>query len=495
STFHSSAHLQLGFLLLGRRASSSTLHLRRGHPILSVASDAPLSSTPTMMDQQYVQLLQQQQQQQQQCPQQQALAKQQRRPRGWHAVEAPSSLLRTHNAIRDVLEALPPLQELTASNGKSVIALGQGDPSVFQYLKPPECAELALVDAIRSKKCNGYAHSAGSEECRRAVAEYYSKGLASDLTVDDVFITVGCTQAIEFCIAALATPGSNILLPRPGFPLYETFCSYMGVKVRYYDLLPEHNWEIDLGMLDMLTDRNTVAMIICNPSNPCGAVYNLEHLSKVVQKAAQLRLPIIADEIYGHIVFEGQKFCPVASLTVDVPILTAGGLSKRWMVPGWRLGWILVSDPFGVLRKGRVLEGLTKLAQLTVNTSTMVQAALPSILQNTPDEFYERSNVLLQEAAKLCCRRIQKIPGLECPSKPQGSMFIMVKINMSMFMELIDDIGFASALATEESVIVLPGIAFGTPNWMRIIFAAPPALLNEAWDRIEAFCDRHRSKC
>ncbi|MCO5611288.1 hypothetical protein L7F22_065540 [Adiantum nelumboides] len=447
-----------------------------------------------MMDQQCVQL-RQQQQQQQQPPPQQVPSKQQRRPRGWQAVEAPSSLLRTHNAIRDVLEALPPPHELTTSNGKSVIPLGQGDPSIFQYLKPPECAELALVDVLRSKKCNGYAHSAGSEECRRAVAEYYSKGLATNFTVDDVFITVGCTQAIEFCIAALATPGSNILLPRPGFPLYETFCSYMGVKVRFYDLLPEHNWEIDLDMLDMLTDRNTVAMIICNPSNPCGAAYSLEHLSKVVEKAAQLRLPIIADEIYGDIVFEGQKFYPAASLTVDVPVLTVGGLSKRWMVPGWRLGWILVSDPLGVLAKGRVLEGLAKLAQLTVNASTLVQAALPSILQNTPDEFYERSILLLQEGAKFCCKRIQKIPGLECPSKPQGSMFIMVKINMAMFVELRDDIGFASALATEESVIVLPGTAFGTPNWMRLIFAAPPVLLNEAWDRIEAFCNRHRSKC
>lgn len=445
-----------------------------------------------MLDQQYVQLLPQQQQQPSQ--QQQALTKQQRRPRGWHAVEAPSSLLRTHNAIRDVLEALPPPHELTATNGKSVIPLGQGDPSIFKYLKLPECAEVALIDAIRSKKYNGYAHSAGSEECRRAVAEYYSKGLETGLTVDDVFITVGCTQAIEFCIAALAAPGSNILLPRPGFPLYETFCSYMGVKVRFYDLLPERNWEIDVDMLEVLTDRNTVGMIICNPSNPCGAVFSREHLSKVAEKAAQLRLPIIADEIYGHIVFEGQTFHPLASLTVEVPVLTVGGLSKRWMVPGWRLGWILVSDPFGVLAKGRVVEGLTKLAQLTVNTTTIVQAALPSILQNTPDEFYERSNKLLQEGAKLCCKRIKKIFGLECPSKPQGSMFIMVKINMSMFIELRDDIGFASALATEESVIVLPGTAFGTPNWMRMIFAAPPSLLNEAWDRIEAFCDRHRSK-
>ncbi|KAH7366527.1 hypothetical protein KP509_18G082700 [Ceratopteris richardii] len=271
-------------------------------------------------------------------------------------------------------------------------------------------------------------------------------------------------------------------------------CSYMGVKARYYDLIPDRNWEIDLDMFEMLVDRNTVAMIICNPSNPCGAVYSYEHLSKVIAKAEHLKLPIIADEIYGHIAFKGQKFCPVASVAVDVPVLTVGGLSKRWMVPGWRLGWIIISDAYGIFAKGRVVEGLTKLAQLTVNTTSIVQAAAPAILKNTPDAFYENSNALLEEAAKLCCSRIQRIPGLDCPSKPQGSMFIMVKLNMTMFPELRDDIGFAYALATEESVIVLPGTAFGTPNWIRIIFAAQPSLLDQAWDRIESFCSRHRLK-
>eukprot|EP00250_Pteridium_aquilinum_P004232 c14458_g1_i1 orf=361-1668(-) len=415
--------------------------------------------------------------------------------RGWNGVAAPTSLLRTHNAIRDVLEALPPPHQLSAANGKSVIPLGQGDPSAFHFLKPPDCAELALIDSVRSKKHNGYTHSAGSEDCRRAVAEYHSQGLATRLTVNDVLITVGCTQALEFCIAALATPGSNMLLPRPGFPLYETFCSYMGVKVRYYDLLPERNWEIDLDMLEVLADRNTVAIIICNPSNPCGAAYSFEHLSKVVERAEHLRLPIIADEIYGHIVFEEQAFFPIASLTAKVPVLTVGGLSKRWMIPGWRLGWILIYDPYGILAKGRVVEALMKLAQMTVNTSTIVQAAVPSILQNTPSEFFEKSLLLLQEGANLCCKRIQRIAGLDCPSEPQGAMFIMVRINMAMFTDFHDDIGFASALATEESVIVLPGSAFGTPNWMRLIFAVPPALLEEAWDRIEAFCERHRSNC
>ena len=115
----------------------------------------------------------------------------------------------------------------------------------------------------------------------RAVAEYNSRDSGISYTPDDVIITAGCTQAIEFSIAALRRRGSNILLPRPGFPLYATFCSYLGVNVRYYDLLPEQGWEIDLEMVERIADKNTIAILICNPSNPCGVAYSHDHLSKV----------------------------------------------------------------------------------------------------------------------------------------------------------------------------------------------------------------------
>lgn len=115
----------------------------------------------------------------------------------------------------------------------------------------------------------------------RAVADYHSSSLPLKLTADDVGITVGCSQAIQLCIAALATAGANILIPRPGFPIYETFCKYYGVACRFYDLLPERDWEVDLDQIASIADSNTVAWIVNNPSNPCGSVYKYQHLVKV----------------------------------------------------------------------------------------------------------------------------------------------------------------------------------------------------------------------
>lgn len=114
-----------------------------------------------------------------------------------------------------------------------------------------------------------------------AVAEYLSKGLPYKLSPDDVFLTIGCAQALEAIVAVLARPGANILLPRPGFPFYEARAGFASLEVRHFDLVPEKDWEVDLASVEALADENTAAMVIINPGNPCGNVFKYEHLKKV----------------------------------------------------------------------------------------------------------------------------------------------------------------------------------------------------------------------
>lgn len=108
-----------------------------------------------------------------------------------------------------------------------------------------------------------------------------SRDLPYKLTSDDVFITSGCTQAIDVALAMLARPGANILLPKPGFPIYELCSAFRNLEVRHFDLLQESGWEVDLDAVEALADQNTVAMVIINPGNPCGNVYSYQHLEKV----------------------------------------------------------------------------------------------------------------------------------------------------------------------------------------------------------------------
>lgn len=117
----------------------------------------------------------------------------------------------------------------------------------------------------------------------RAIAEYLSHDHPYDISPEDVFVTVGARQAIDVLITVLARPGANILLPRPGYPLYEARAVFSHLEIRHFDLLPEKAWEVDLNGLETLADDTTVAMVLVNPGNPCGNVYTHEHLQKVVK--------------------------------------------------------------------------------------------------------------------------------------------------------------------------------------------------------------------
>lgn len=117
--------------------------------------------------------------------------------------------------------------------------------------------------------------------CCSAVAAYLSRELPYELSTGDVVLTAGCNHAIEIMMAVLASPGANVLLPRPGYPMYESRAALCGLEFRRFDLLPENEWEVDLDGVEALADENTVAMVIVNPNNPCGCVYSYDHLAKV----------------------------------------------------------------------------------------------------------------------------------------------------------------------------------------------------------------------
>lgn len=108
-----------------------------------------------------------------------------------------------------------------------------------------------------------------------------SRGLPYKLPPDCVYVTAGCTQAIEIVLSVFARPGANILLPRPCFPIYGLCASFRHLEARYFDLVPEKGWEVDLSQVEDLADHNTVGMVIINPGNPCGNVYTYQHLKKV----------------------------------------------------------------------------------------------------------------------------------------------------------------------------------------------------------------------
>ncbi|XP_059659812.1 nicotianamine aminotransferase 1-like [Cornus florida] len=386
------------------------------------------------------------------------------------------------------------MANLNEADNRPMIPLAQGDPSSFTCFRTTPVAEDAIVDAVRSANFNCYAPAVGILPARRSIAESLSRDLPYNLSPDDVYLTVGAEQAIEIILTVLARPGANILLPRPGYPFYEARAAVSHLEVRHFDLLPEKGWEVDLDGVENLADDKTVAMVIINPGNPCGNVFTYEHLKKVAETARRLGILVIADEVYDHLVFGSNPFVPMGVFGSIIPVLTLGSLSKSWIVPGWRLGWIATSDPNGILHTTGITEYLKSYIYLTSDPATIIQGAVPRIIERTPEDFFSKIIGMIKEAADTCYDRLKEIPCITCPHKPEGSMFVMVKLNLQLLEGINDDMEFCIKLAKEESVIVLPGIAMGMKNWLRITFAVATSSLEDGLGRIKAFYLRHAKK-
>ncbi|KAH9792291.1 putative aminotransferase TAT2 [Citrus sinensis] len=362
--------------------------------------------------------------------------------------------------IRGVLTSLK--DNLNEKDKRPVIHLGHGDPSAFPCFRTSTVAEDAVVDALRTAHYNCYSPTLGVPSARRGIADYLNRDLPYKLSPEDVYLTLGCSQAIEISLSVLARPGANILIPRPGYPLYEIHAagSNNNLEARHYDLLPEKRWEVDLDGVEALADENTVAIVIINPGNPCGNVFSYQHLQKIARTARNLGIIVIADEVYNHLAFGSTPYVPMGVFGSIVPVITLGSISKRWIVPGWRLGWLVT----------RFVDSIKGCLNAASHPVTFIQTA------------------------DICYERIKEIPCITCPVKPQGAMFVMVKLNVSMLEDIGDDLEFCLKLAKEESVIILPGRTVGMKNWLRIAFAAEPATLEDGLERIKAFCQRHAKK-
>ncbi|XP_047087285.1 nicotianamine aminotransferase 1-like [Lolium rigidum] len=377
---------------------------------------------------------------------------------------------------------------------RPVIPLSHGDPSSSpSFRTAPEAVE-AVVAAVRSGEYNGYSSPTVALPARRAVAEYLSRDLPYKLSHDDIFLTCGGTQAIETVMSVFGQPGVNILLPRPGYPKHEAHAVFHRMEIRHYDLLPEKGWEIDLEAVEALADENTVAIMITNPNNPCGSVYTHGHLAKIADIASKLGILVISDEVYGHLVYGSTAFVPMGVFGETVPVITLGAISKRWAVPGWRLGWIATCDPKGILRETKVVDSLRSFINLISDPATFLQGAIPHIMKNTNDDFFSNIVRLLKETAEICYDGIDEIKCITCPYKPEGSFFMMVKLDVSQLPDISDDVDFCSKLVKEESVVVLPGKALGMENWLRITFATEPPTLKQGLERLKSFCRRHQSQ-
>eukprot|EP01035_Chromulina_nebulosa_P016941 gene16941-22433_t len=399
---------------------------------------------------------------------------------------------RTYNPIRDIVDNLRPRE----SHPLPLLNLALGDPTVYGNLRCPEVLKESLQEFLVNGIGNGYLPSTGSKAAKAAIAKHSCRDGFAEITEDDVIITSGCSGAVELSISVLLDEGDSVLIPRPGFPLYEVITRSIGAEVKYYNLRPHDNWNCDVNHLEQLITSNTKAILVNNPSNPCGSNFSRDNLLAIADVARRHSLPIIADEIYGGCVFNGE-FLPMFTIAPDIPILSLGGLAKEFVVPGWRLGWIVIHDTTN--RFQLIRNGLKSLSQIILGANSLVQMSLPRVLTPTPGSadarslasFHDRYMSILRSNASLCAELGDECPELDVVV-PAGAMYAMIGIKIDQLDSIVDDKTFTQMLLDEENLFLFPGSCFGLKNYIRIVICPPSEVIREAFERIKRFINNHR---
>jgi len=369
--------------------------------------------------------------------------------------------------------------------GKTVRYLNIGDPVIFGFKTPPHMIE-AVTRAMRDGH-NGYAPSVGILAAREAVAAEWT-GRGMPVSPDRVVITAGTSEGIELALTALAENGDEVLVPSPTYPLYTAVLAKVGARAVFYRTDPSNGWLPDVDDVKRLMSNATRALVVIDPNNPTGATYPADIRKALIELADQRNVPLLADEVYGDLAYDG-AVPPMASLYPDAPIISFSSLSKAYLAPGWRTGWMAVGRTD---RLDDVLAGVKKLADGRLCSTGPMEHAIPAALNG--DRSHEATfRAALRERAELTVTRLNAIAGMHTVA-PSAAFYAMPQVALPAG---VTDEDYVLALLRETGVLCVYGSGFGArpeDGFFRIVFLAAPAELSAIYDLVADFTREYLSR-
>lgn len=381
-------------------------------------------------------------------------------------------------AIRNIVAEAKKVE----ATGQRVRYLNIGDPNQFGFVTPPHLIE-AVTRAMRDGH-NGYTASVGIPEAREAVAaDFTARGVPT--SPDRVLITSGTSEGIELALTGIVNEGESVLVPSPTYPLYTAVLAKIGAQPAYYRTDPSKGWLPDLDHIRRLITPQTRALVVIDPNNPTGAVYPDDIRRGLIKLADEQGLVILADEVYGDLAYDG-PVPPMATLDLEAPIISYSSLSKAYLAPGWRAGWMAVG---ATPRLNGALAAIKKLADGRLCSPGPMQYAVSAALNG------DRSHQIafreaLRVRAELTTRRMNAIPGMRCVA-PRGAFYAMPQFSLPPGRS---DEDFVLGLLRSKGVLVVYGSGFGanpSEGSFRIVFLAPPEELSRIYDDIADFAQEY----
>lgn len=372
--------------------------------------------------------------------------------------------------------------------GERVLKLNTGNPASFGFTLP-ESVRTALTEHV--DEAVPYCDVRGMEEARAAILRYHrSRGLR-DITMEDIFICNGVSEAVTMLMTALVGDGDEILVPAPCYSLWSNNVLIGGGVPVFYRCDPKNQWNPDIADMEKKITPRTKAVLVINPNNPTGAVYSREVLLSIGALARKHGLVLLADEIYDRLVMDGLLMESLAALVPDVPCVTFNGLSKSHIICGFRCGWMVFSGPARALAE--IKDGVTQLAAMRLCGNALTQLVIPAALADSAStEAMLLPGGRLYEQRGATVAGLSGIPGVGfLPNR--ACFYIFPGIDTRMY-DFESDQDFALRFLHEKKILVIPGRGF---DWhedlrFRIVMLPEPEVLSRAMADLGDFLDGHR---
>lgn len=373
-------------------------------------------------------------------------------------------------------------------DGARILKLNIGNPAPFGFKTSDailECVSESLLDS------QGYSDSRGLFETREAIAAYHRGKKLENITADDIYTGNGVSELIQICMNGLLEPGDEILIPAPDYPLWTASATLSGGKVRHYICDEKSNWAPDIEDIKKKITDKTKAIVVINPNNPTGVVYNKEILLEIAEVARKHELIIYSDEIYDRLCMDGVEHHSIAALAPDLFCITLNGLSKSHLIAGFRIGWMCLSGPKIAVRG--YIEGLNMLSSMRLCSNVVAQHAVPIALSST-EETKEMINPggRIFEQREAVCNALDKIEGLSY-IKPQAAFYVFPKLDTRRF-GIVNDERFVYDFLKAQHVLLVHGKGFhwNKPDHFRIVYLPEVKILEEAIDKLGEFLKYYR---
>lgn len=390
-----------------------------------------------------------------------------------------SEVSRLHNvkfsAIRAVMDEAAALRRA----GEKVVALSAGEPN----FNTPETIKQATIQAINENYTH-YGSNRGYPKLREIMAEKIKKetGVSYDPESEIVF-TTGGAEALNNIILGLVEEGDEVLILSPAFVSYKNLVSLCkGICVEV-PLKKEHGFVPDVKELESYITDKTKLLIMNNPNNPSGAVYDKETLRKIAELAVTYNFLILSDEMYCNLVYEGEFHSICEFPQMKERAIIVNGFSKTYAMTGWRIGYLLADN--------RIVTHIMKVHQYSSTCSpTFIQVGMAKALEEEATEKSVTDMVtVFSECRELLIEKIEKIKGLSFV-KPNGAFYMLVDVSETG----LTGEEFAHELLQEYHVAVVPAISLGRADdlkyFIRISFAASKEDICEGMDKIKSYVDR-----